>query len=124
MQILDAGVPEGTLERFAVEMRMAPRAWESAYVDQTFDSRPLEQGEEILEGSCRMSDRVDRHGIGGPPGGGALSPRMRSTTIGRSALMGRSCNASFAMWYVCRASNTRDARTSWPTSTSKSTRSR
>src|SRR5256885_9873104 len=97
MQIFDSGVRKRTRERLAVEVRIPSGAWKRAYVNQTFHPRPLEQSEELLERSRRMSDRVDGHGIGGPPAGGAPSPRVRSTRMGRSTPIGASCNASFAM---------------------------
>src|SRR5205085_8361979 len=81
----DLGVPERLREGFAVELRISSRAWKGAYIDQTFDSRPLEQRQKILERSCRMPDRVDRHGMGGPPGDAPRSEERRVGKEDRSA---------------------------------------
>ena len=46
---------------------------------------------EFRDSTRRMSDRVNDHGIGGPPVGEAPSLRTRSTDMGRSTDNGRSC---------------------------------
>ena len=53
----------------------------------------MTKGEKLLERSRRVADRIDRHGIGGPP---VDEDSARSAASGRFGF-GRSCSASLAM---------------------------
>src|SRR5690349_13696871 len=98
MQIRDTGGREAVRQRVTIELRMSPRTRKRPDIDQAFDRRALQQCEKLFERPSRMPDRMDRHGIGGPPGGGADVVRTRSTVTGCSAASGRSCRVSLVMW--------------------------
>ena len=59
MNVFNAGTPHALLQLLLIELRIVPRPWHRANIDQSLNRVGLEHAQELVDRVGRMANRID-----------------------------------------------------------------